>query len=242
MTDDTTCPLCGGGTRGFLEGLPDSEYGNPTRLRYHRCRSASCGLIFASPIPVDEIPGFYVDYSTRNPSQETDSSGIRARLLWLLTPATIRREFGNYLGNWIPQDPELSILDLGCGNARLLKRLRSRGFRNLSGFDFDPKARAAAHGQELVIHDKLEQLFSRTAPFDVIVLNHVVEHLEDPTDMIRRIVGLLAPGGIMYLRTPNASSALSALFGASWRRYETPRHLHLSIRETSSHLSRVFHT
>lgn len=240
MTDDASCPLCGGKTQGFLQGRPDYEYGNPTRLRYHRCCSASCGLIFASPIPVDQIPGFYIDYSTHSPPEETDSSGIRAKLSRLLTPATIRREFGNYLGDWIAENRELSILDFGCGNARLLKRLKSRGFRNLIGFDFDPKARSAAYGQELVIYDEPEELFSRTAPFDIIVLNHVVEHLDDPADTIRQLLRLLAPGGIMYLRTPNSSSALSALFGENWRGYETPRHLHLfNSRNVRSFVARL---
>jgi hypothetical protein len=38
---------------------------------------------------------------------------------------------------------------------------------------------------------------------------------------------LLKPGGILYVETPNIESKGAALFGASWRGVETPRHLAL---------------
>jgi 2-polyprenyl-3-methyl-5-hydroxy-6-metoxy-1,4-benzoquinol methylase len=42
--------------------------------------------------------------------------------------------------------------------------------------------------------------------FDTIVLGHVLEHVEDPVDIMRRAASWLAPGGRVIAATPNANS------------------------------------
>lgn len=227
MTQTATCPLCGASSKPALADRPDREYGVPERLAYHRCESADCGLVFASPIPVDRIASFYAAYSTHAAPSDVAHAGALSRLGARLAPPSIRRDHLNYLGDWLGPDASLRVLDFGCGNARLLHRLRDRGLRDLVGFDFDPKARAAARGDGFEIVDTLDALRPPARPFDVIVLNHVVEHLDDPVATLTGLLGLLRPEGLLYLRTPNVSSALARLFGDDWRGWETPRHLHL---------------
>lgn len=222
-----TCPLCGSATRPFLQGRPDHEYGHPTRLRYHRCTASNCGFVFAAPIPVEEIPSFYSEYSTHAAPDARKPAGALARAAALLVPPVISRDRDRYQGAWIPSDPSLQILDFGCGNGRLLKSLAGRGFTHLDGFDADPKARAAARAQGFEVHHDLDALASSGRRFDVIVLNHVVEHLDQPIEVLQRLAGLLAPRGVLYLRTPNTDSLLCRVLGQDWRGYETPRHLHL---------------
>ena len=213
------------------------------RLRYYRCGAASCGFIFAYPVPLDQIAGFYEQYSTHAAPREASAGSRLRKLETLLTPPAIRRELANYFGAWIPQQPDLRVLDFGCGNAALLKGLRERGFTNLYGFDFDPKARAAARAQDIVIFDQFEQVLEQGRSFDLVVLNHVVEHLDDPRATLSQLMDTLAPGGRLYLRTPNAGSVLCRLFGSRWRGYETPRHLGLfntqSIRRLADRIGGV---
>lgn len=42
--------------------------------------------------------------------------------------------------------------------------------------------------------------------FDTIVLGHVLEHVEDPTSLLRRTANWLAPGGVICAAVPNARS------------------------------------
>ena len=153
--------------------------------------------------------------------------GGLSRLGARLAPPSIRRDHSRSLGDWLPADPGLRILDFGCGNARLLHCLRDRGLRDLVGFDFDAKARTAARGDGFEIVDTIDALRPPARLFDVIVLNHVLEHLDDPEGTLRELLGLRATEGLLDLRTPNVSSALARLFGDDWRGWETPRHLHL---------------
>lgn len=230
------CPLCGSPSHPVLRDRPDYEYGHAIRLDYHRCDASGCGFVFAAPIPVEAIPGFYSDYSTHAAPDARTPPGRVQRALARLLPPVIARDRERYDGAWIPADPSLRILDFGCGNGRLLKRLGMRGFKHLEGFDADPKARAAAGAQGFEIHHDLDELSSSGRQFDVIVLNHVVEHLDRPVEVLQQLVSLLAADGVLYLRTPNTASLLSRAFGSTWRGYETPRHLHLFNARNIRHL------
>jgi 2-polyprenyl-3-methyl-5-hydroxy-6-metoxy-1,4-benzoquinol methylase len=48
--------------------------------------------------------------------------------------------------------------------------------------------------------------FVPTAPFDTIVLGHVLEHVENPVQVLRRAGSWLAPGGVICGAVPNANS------------------------------------
>jgi 2-polyprenyl-3-methyl-5-hydroxy-6-metoxy-1,4-benzoquinol methylase len=42
--------------------------------------------------------------------------------------------------------------------------------------------------------------------FDAIILSHVLEHLRDPAEILRRFCGLLRPGGSVLIAVPNTLS------------------------------------
>jgi 2-polyprenyl-3-methyl-5-hydroxy-6-metoxy-1,4-benzoquinol methylase len=48
--------------------------------------------------------------------------------------------------------------------------------------------------------------FAPERPFDTIILGHVLEHVEDPVGVLRRVRGWLAPGGVVCAAVPNAMS------------------------------------
>lgn len=57
--------------------------------------------------------------------------------------------------------------------------------------------------------DVVHALFEDFAPgkrFDNIVLGHVLEHVEDPADIVARAAGWLAPGGRILAAVPNSRS------------------------------------
>lgn len=48
--------------------------------------------------------------------------------------------------------------------------------------------------------------FTPERPFDTIILGHVLEHVEDPVGVLRRVRGWLAPQGVVCAAVPNANS------------------------------------
>lgn len=65
------------------------------------------------------------------------------------------------------------------------------------------------------------------ASFDVIVMNHVIEHVYDPVATLVECRRLLAPEGKIIIITPNLKSYGHEIYGEDWRALEPPRHLHL---------------
>jgi len=210
------CPFCQASADTFLQGRPDYEYGLQVQLDYHRC--SSCGVVFVSPIPEeDSIGSLYGSYSTHG-----EDSAQRRSLLARSARRLAMREFAA-VASGLKEDP---VLDYGCGDGSFLGELREAGFSRLTGYDFDPQARLAARASGAEIAERREDLAAH-GPFATITLNHVIEHVADPAQDLAWLAGLLRPGGRLIVRTPNASSALSRVFGRSWRGWETPRHLHV---------------
>lgn len=85
-----------------------------------------------------------------------------------------------------------SILDYGCGNGKFVQYMRSEGFTQTFGYDaYAPKYRDKA---------------TLDRQYDVIFTQDVLEHAEDPWEMLADFDRLLAPGGIILIGTPNATA------------------------------------
>lgn len=56
-----------------------------------------------------------------------------------------------------------------------------------------------------VVHALFED-FEPEGRFDTVVLGHVLEHVLDPVDILRRVKGWLAPEGVVFAAVPNARS------------------------------------
>jgi 2-polyprenyl-6-hydroxyphenyl methylase / 3-demethylubiquinone-9 3-methyltransferase len=99
------------------------------------------------------------------------------------------------------------VLDMGCGAGLLAEPLARLG-GTVTGVD-------AAHENVVVAQDHAQQsgLIIRYCcgevdavkgeTFDLITCLEVIEHVADPASFIAQLAGLLAPGGLMVLSTPN---------------------------------------
>jgi 2-polyprenyl-3-methyl-5-hydroxy-6-metoxy-1,4-benzoquinol methylase len=117
------------------------------------------------------------------------------------------------------------LLDVGCGNGEFIDRLRSLGWR-VSGVDPDPKAVSHARSRGLEVFDDMILKIPSHNQFDIITLNHVIEHAVDPVDLLRECRNRLRPGtGRLIITTPNIGSLGHWWFKKFWRGLEVPRHL-----------------
>jgi predicted SAM-dependent methyltransferase len=90
----------------------------------------------------------------------------------------------------------------------------------------DPLAIAAAKSAGLDAHvGDIRLLEGEQELFDIITMNHVVEHVHDPLSLLRTCHKLLKVGGILWLESPNFNGYGRKLFGRHWRGLEVPRHL-----------------
>ena len=107
-------------------------------------------------------------------------------------------------------------LDLGCGH-RLLPEWRAEAERELVrsaplavGIDSDYAAlRRHRSFRQLCLGD-IGRLPFRSASFDLVTANMVVEHLDDPSSQFAEVSRVLVPGGVFVFHTPNAQSYVIA--------------------------------
>jgi hypothetical protein len=74
--------------------------------------------------------------------------------------------------------------------------------------------------------------YSPGRTFDLITLWNVIEHLRRPTDDLKRLRQLLAPGGTVAILTPDVGSYQARAFGRDWAGLEVPKHLQLFDRSS----------
>jgi SAM-dependent methyltransferase len=123
------------------------------------------------------------------------------------------------------------LLDVGCGHGLLLDEARRRGF---VGVGLELSRSAAEHAREALGLDVREvplEGFEDAEGFDAIVLADVLEHLDDPVRAVDRSAGLLRPGGVLCVVTPDPSSITARVAGRRWWGY-LPAHAFLLPRAT----------
>lgn len=255
------CPVCGEGARRPLHSeMTDRVFsiadGSWDLYQCVRCRSA-----YLDPRPTSgSIGRAYAGYYTHSVNDHplVRRKGIVRTLLHDLIAGyqngryNVRRHPSLAAGRWIlPFLPSLRaaadaecrhlpvrpsnggyLLDVGCGNGGFMVLANQAGWQ-VKGVDFDSGAVAAARLRGLDVQlGGIDALSEEDESFDVITLCHVIEHVYEPVDVLRRAFALLKPGGILWIDTPNIGSLGAHRFRANWHALDPPRHLMLFNRDS----------
>jgi SAM-dependent methyltransferase len=94
-----------------------------------------------------------------------------------------------------------AILDLGCGQGELGKRLQDMG-HHVVGVDIEPPLFELDEFHQADIAGGIPLDESRK--FDVILLADVLEHLAEPARLLEQAAARLAPSGRLLVSLPNA--------------------------------------
>ena len=115
-----------------------------------------------------------------------------------------------------------SILDIGCGNGDLIRAF-SKIFKNKYFVGVDPfiaksfniSVNCQIIKQDILDHDNL---------YDLILLNHSFEHMDNPHEVLNKLKELLNPGGVICMRIPVCDSLFFKKYGINWAQFDAPRH------------------
>ena len=95
-------------------------------------------------------------------------------------------------------DKNIKIVDLGCGNGQIIKKLRKIGFKNIDYYDiedrFDGKVKIMDFNKKLKFKDN---------SFNLVISTEVIEHLENKYLFFREVKRVLKPEGTFIFSTPN---------------------------------------
>jgi SAM-dependent methyltransferase len=211
------CPLCGGTNTALHATARDIEYfTSDDAFDYVRCQD--CAVLFVSPMPYDRLSEIYPpNYYSFSPRQ----SGFVQRVKQALD----RRMFRDVLKR-VPGE-QLAALDIGGGSGWLLDAVKSSDARvvRTQVVDIDATAKAAAEqaGHHYFL-GPIEQ-FESAQQFDLILMLNLIEHVRRPDEVLAKARSLLAPHGLLLVKTPNYDAFDARIFRhRSWGGYHAPRH------------------
>lgn len=136
-------------------------------------------------------------------------------------------------------------LDVGAADGFLAERLTAHGW-SVTALERDPELAARARGRckEVVVADLESAPPLLHGPFEAIIYGDVLEHLSDPTTVLRALDQTLAPGGAVIVSVPNVAhlwvrlSLLAGRFDYADRGILDRTHLRFFTRRTLLELLR----
>ena len=221
------CYICGTQGELFYQDLTDRIFGAPGKWNFLRCPNLECGLVWLDPMPrFEDIGKLYANYyphhglqiesflyrlfqrakngylKVKRPAIEGKICDVFLGFLLYLHPS--RRFDVDMVVTQLPT-PGRRLLDIGCGAGKALIRFRELGWE-AEGIDIDHKAvkTAQAKGLNVQLGQVSEQKYLEKY-FDVVIMDHVIEHVLEPVRLLEECYRVLKNGGYLVAYSPNVS-------------------------------------
>lgn len=118
------------------------------------------------------------------------------------------------------------ILDIGVANNSYLECKTVFPTSIYHGLDYQEINFTMVGGDRFILCD-LESdgaLGGMQAVYDLIIVNHVLEHLTQGHKVFTELLGLLRPGGVLYAEFPSIRTAYKRKVGNSYHFHDDPSH------------------
>jgi SAM-dependent methyltransferase len=197
----TECPVCGSKEHSTIVRM-DRRF---KKLDTSICHN--CGLFFTNPMPGEEELSAYYRDMYRIDQQFAVFSPPGKHLRKKQREAVRRYDIVSQ--NFDVSKP-IEVLDFGCGTGEIALEFAKHGHK-ASGFEPGKTYSnfAAGHfGNAIDFRDgKWQEMTYADKSFDVIICLHVLEHLREPVEALKRMHQWLRDDGILYLEVPNLGDA-----------------------------------
>ena len=142
------------------------------------------------------------------------------------------RKIANSLGEDI-MEKTASVLEIGPGAGGILKFFSDQG-KVVKGLDFDREyIQYATHKGIQIIRGGIGAI-GQQEKFDLIILSHVLEHLDECCIFLKKIQSILASSGFLYIEVPSVDFYCKKVFYYDLKTYFSNAHIS-HFTETSLH-------
>ncbi|WP_299015062.1 class I SAM-dependent methyltransferase [uncultured Polaribacter sp.] len=173
-------------------------------------------LLATTPVP-EKLGDFYK--SEAYISHTDSNTSVFDKVYQLVRNYTLKQKL-NLLNSF--QTEAKTVLDVGAGTGDFLQFCKANQWR-VFGVEPSLDARTIANKKSITLHETLDDL--EDTKFDVITLWHVLEHVENLAEYIKRLKALLKPKGRIVIAVPNYKSYDAAIYKEFWAAFDVPRHL-----------------
>lgn len=192
MTEPLSCYLCG--KDEFMKR--DGNVRDNPILEIIEC--LSCGLVFLSSF--DHIhKDFYQEARMHGESVDIET--------WLKDSAWDDDRRFIFLKRVIENK---SVLDFGCGAGGFLTRARTVA-SHVAGVEVEMRLKPHFRKEGLEVFTDIAEV---KGLFDIITLFHVLEHMNDPITLLRRLTEKIYDDGHLIVEVPSVDDALLKLYAS----------------------------
>lgn len=134
------------------------------------------------------------------------------------------------------------VLDIGTSTGTMLDIFKEKGWETW-GIEPSQSAKVAAKKGHKIINDYFENLRDGKQEqlpnnyFDLSLMNHTLEHLDDPVLILKKIHKILKKDGLILIDVPNAGGLGSRILKDKWPYRLPEEHKHQFTKQS---LSKIF--
>ncbi len=123
------------------------------------------------------------------------------------------------------------VLEIGAATGVMLQIFKKHGWE-VWGIEPSASARDAQKKGIKILKTTFEKAKLPKNYFDVVILNHTLEHMTNPLAIMRKVKTLLIKKGIIYVDVPNFASFSAKLANKNWKYILPEEHLYHFTPET----------
>ena len=192
---ELTCPLCQTKMKFNYKGVYNRCGFKDYNFSLLKCES--CNFLGTWPKPTNEVYP-----QSRDNSQsfvEIDTSPWNKRLLEKVKGQKISGK----------------LLEIGCNSGDFIEMAKNNGFE-VFGIEIDEVAakQGITKGRNMVQGDFLKMNLKEK--FDVIVANHVLEHIPEIDQISKALKNALKPDGVVIINVPNIEGNIVKVMKQNW--------------------------
>jgi 2-polyprenyl-3-methyl-5-hydroxy-6-metoxy-1,4-benzoquinol methylase len=225
---EVICPLCNSSQLSILirhANIADKTY------NVFFCEMCNVGITIPNPSP-SELSSLYSTGTYRAASGNRFVGFVEKGVY--LARQLRRKRIEKYKRNG-------RILDIGCGRGVFLNVMKKNGW-TVAGTEYDQitaESIAEYYNINVATGNPGDWRFP-PGSFDVITMNHVLEHMPDPGIAIDECSRLLVKGGLLVVAVPNITSLQSSLGKQLWFHLDIPYHLYHFSEEGLANLLKKY--